>query len=415
MARNARDTRLESRTQRLKLPIAKKPVWLKLDKGLALGYRRNEGVGTWSIRVADGRGKNWIKAIGEADDIDDHTGMSFWAAQAKARELRYSGPNATSRRPPTLAEAMTAYRTDLELRGGHIKNVTRGLHHLSPGLAGKLVTMLTALELRTWRDNLRSKTGRPLKPATVRRTCSVIKAALNYCARLDARITNAREWNEGLRSPDDSTITHRNVIVGDPAIARIVATANDLDPALGLWAEVVATTGCRPVQVTRLQVQDLKADPARLLMPSSRKGKKRQIRHTPVPISPELALRLKAASKGRKATAPLLLKSDGEAWRPGDHFVPFREAVEAANLKPSEVTGAKPSGVSAYALRHSSIVRGLLRGLPIRLVATQHDNSVIQIERNYSRHIAHVSDSLVRAAMLDLSAPLASNVVPLTR
>jgi hypothetical protein len=110
----------------------------------------------------------------------------------------------------------------------------------------------------------------------------------------------------------------------------------------------------------------------------------------------------------------LLLKNDGEPWRPGDHIVPVREAVKAANLKQGEVTGAKPSGVTCYALRHSSIVRGLVRGLPIRLVATQHDNSVIQIERNYSRFIADVSDSLIRGAMLDLSAPVASgNVVPL--
>ena len=69
--------------------------------------------------------------------------------------------------------------------------------------------------------------------------------------------------------------------------------------------------------------------------------------------------------------------------------------------------------MTCYSLRHSSIVRGLVRGLPIRLVATQHDNSVIQIERNYSRFIADVSDSLIRGAMLDLSEPAAGNVVPL--
>jgi integrase len=377
------------------------------------GYRRNEGVGTWSVRCADGRGKNWVKRIGEADDVDDHNGMSFWAAQAKARELRYSGPNVTRHRPPTVAEALTAYREDLQLRDAPVNNVSRTEHHLPASLAGKLVTMLTAHELRTWRNNLRRKGGARLKPASVRRTCAMLKAALNLSARLDARITNAREWDQGLKSPDDSTITHRNVIVADAAIARIAAAAYGIDPAFGLWCEVVATTGCRPVQVTRLQVQDLKVDPARLLMPSSSKGRKRQIRHVPVPIPPALALSLKAASTGRDASAPLLLKSDGEPWRPGDHILLFREAAKTANLKQGEVTGAKPSGVTCYSLRHSSIVRGLVRGLPIRLVATQHDNSVIQIERNYSRFIADVSDSLIRGAMLDLSEPAAGNVVPL--
>jgi integrase len=413
MARRTRDTRLESRTQRLKLPISKKPVWLKLDKGLHVGYRRNQGCGTWSIRVATGDGKNWVRRLGEADDVDDHSGMSFWAVQAKARELRYSGPNVTHHRPPTVAEALSAYREDLQLRGAPVTNVSRTAHHMSASLAGKLVTMLTAHELRAWRNNLCRKGGARLKPASVRRTCSMLKAALNLAARLDARITNAREWEEGLKSPDDSTITHRNVIVADTAIARIVAAACGIDPAFGLWCEVVATTGCRPVQVARLQVQDLKVDPARLVMPSSAKGKKRQIRHVPVPIPPALALRIRAASKGRDASAPLLLKPDGKPWRPGDHILLFRAAAKAANLKHGEVTGAKPSAVTCYALRHSSITRGLVRGLPIRLIASLHDNSVIQIERNYSRFIADVSDSLIRGAMLDLSEPIAGNVVPL--
>jgi hypothetical protein len=39
------------------------------------------------------------------------------------------------------------------------------------------------------------------------------------------------------------------------------------------------------------------------------------------------------------------------------------------------------------ALRHSSIVRQLLVGLPVRVVAANHDTSVIMIERTYSRHI----------------------------
>ena len=50
--------------------------------------------------------------------------------------------------------------------------------------------------------------------------------------------------------------------------------------------------------------------------------------------------------------------------------------VAAAGLDPAEVT--------AYALRHCSIVRMLLAGIPARLVASLHDTSVAEIERHYS-------------------------------
>ena len=41
--------------------------------------------------------------------------------------------------------------------------------------------------------------------------------------------------------------------------------------------------------------------------------------------------------------------------------------------------------VIPYALRHSSIVRGLRKGLPIQQVAKLHNTSVKMIERHYAK------------------------------
>jgi hypothetical protein len=62
--------------------------------------------------------------------------------------------------------------------------------------------------------------------------------------------------------------------------------------------------------------------------------------------------------------------------------------------------GLDPAEVTIYALRHSSIVRQLLAGIPIRVVAVSHDTSAGQIERTYSRHIDDHADALVRRALL---------------
>ena len=90
MARNARAPKLETRTSRLRLQVAKKPVFARIAPGLSLGYRRNETAGTWVLRVADGKGGSWTKRIGLADDFSESNGQSvltFWEAQQLAKAL----------------------------------------------------------------------------------------------------------------------------------------------------------------------------------------------------------------------------------------------------------------------------------------------------------------------------------------
>src|SRR6516164_6532854 len=54
-----RAAKLETPTARRKLAVRKKPYWTTISPGIHLGYRRNQGGGTWSVRVADS-GAEWI-------------------------------------------------------------------------------------------------------------------------------------------------------------------------------------------------------------------------------------------------------------------------------------------------------------------------------------------------------------------
>ena len=45
MARRVRNSVLEARSNRLKQPVAKKPVFVRIGPGLSLGYRRNQTAG----------------------------------------------------------------------------------------------------------------------------------------------------------------------------------------------------------------------------------------------------------------------------------------------------------------------------------------------------------------------------------
>jgi integrase len=420
MARKVRNSLLESRSARLKLAVRRKPyTGSSLGRGIALLYRRNKTNGSWVVKVSDGHGQYWTKAFAEADDFDASDGktiLDFYQAQDVAKTLarRQPGEVSDDSRPATVGEALDAYERDLTARGGSIYNARHPRSHLTSVLLSKPVQLLDAKELRAWRDSL---LGNGLEPASVVRYCKGLRAALNLAASHDTRIRNKAAWQTGLEALPDATVA-RNVILDDKTVGRFINASYAHGAALGLLVHVLAETGARPSQAARLLVEDLHggAHP-RLSMPKSAKGGSknrvaRQHERVKVPISETLAARLKKAAKGRKPDAPLLLQGDGQPWSksPSDDYrEDIAEVVRAIGRDPEEVT--------LYALRHSSIVRQLLHGVPVRLVAASHDTSVAQIERTYSKHITDHSDDISRAALLQHEPPpasVASDVIPIT-
>jgi integrase len=406
MARRARATKQETRGTRLKLPVSKKPVFVKIGPGLGLGYRRNTTAGTWVVRVADGKGGNWTKAIGAADDFEEADGkalLDFWQAQDRARAIARVGRDGDrdDGRLATITKALDQYQADLETRGGDTGNVARVRANLPDTLARKNVALVTARDLRSWRDEL----AKELAPATVNRTANGLRAALNLIADHDEPILSRRAWENGLAAIRDAEES-RNVILSDEAVRTIIAKASEQSAEFGLLVEVAAVTGARVSQLARLEVQDLqdaRGDP-RLMMPSSRKGRgQKKIARRPVPVPAGLAAKLRNSAEGRASDAALLTKPTLAPWKRSDHSRLFARTVRAAGLDPDELT--------IYALRHSSIVRHLLASVPVRVVAVNHDTSVVMIERTYSRYIGDHADALARKALLDTAEAPSGSVV----
>lgn len=154
-------------------------------------------------------------------------------------------------------------------------------------------------------------------------------------------------------------------------------------------------------------VRDVQADSGRLFVPPSRKGRgKKKGAHIRVQIGADVIQMLRPAIDGRPPDAPLLerwrhkqispsewRRIDRQAWKsPSQMTRWWNQVVEAAGLP----------GVIPYALRHSSIVRSIGLGLPIRLVAALHDTSVAMIEKHYSRWITESLDELAARAIVPL-------------
>jgi integrase len=416
MARKVRHSALESRSARLKLKIRRRPYsGPSLARGIALMYRRNNTNGTWVLKASDGHGAYWTKAFALADDFEDADGknvLTFYEAQDAAKKLARGEHGGAGNAPTTVDGALTDYKSDLEARNANPYNAEAPRVHLTSVLLAKPVQLLNANELKKWRDGLLTKVA----PATVNRVCRCLFAALELARHHDERIQNGRAWEVGLAGLPDAREA-RNVIISDDKVLELIAAAYRLDHQFGLLTDTLAITGARPSQAVRLRVEDLHNHPLRpkLMMPKSAKGggRNRSIKKTErysVPITPQLAAKLKATTKARAEDAPLLLQSDGRPWNkhPGQSCHRQVDKIVAA-------IGLNPDEVTMYCLRHSSIVRMLLRNVPIRLVASLHNTSVAMIEKHYSRYITEHSDDITRAGLLSEPTPAADNVVALLR
>jgi len=408
-----RAQRLESGSARRKLPISKKPLYIKIAPNIRLGYRRNEGPGTWNVRVT-GPGIDWVKRIGLADDHEPADGravMSFWQAQDAARKLARRQPGddvADDGRPQTVGEALNAYEADLAAKAGDVYNARRARIHLPASILTKPVGLLRSTELSRWRDGLIEQ---GLVRSTVNRIRNCVRATLTLAARRDKRITNRHVWEDDLEALPNATQA-KNIILSDDVVGKLITTTYEHDRKLGLLAQVIGETAARPSQVARLEVADLDAKASRLMMPKSAKGHAhkraaKMAEREPVPISERLTALLKVEAKGRGPHAPLLTRKNGEPWgyRRNDQYRPdFAKVVTAVGLDAS---------VTMYALRHSAISRMLLRGVPVTLVARLSDTSEAVIRRHYSKLIAHHADEIARKGLLQLEPPSGDNVVAL--
>src|SRR5262245_49435319 len=213
MPRSARAIKLETRTARAKLPTRRAPYFVKVTKGLRLGYYRTRGgnAGTWIGRRYLGDRQYETTALGIADDTtaaDNVAVFDFWQAQDALRRWgergRLADHGIVRSGPYTVRAAVEDYLAEIavEKRPSAVKSA----HYVFkasvlPKLGHLLVERLTSKQINRWRNTIaatgkqvRSKklaaqpTRRPSpasddarrkRRATANRVLTMLKAALN--------------------------------------------------------------------------------------------------------------------------------------------------------------------------------------------------------------------------------------------
>jgi integrase len=433
MARATRDAKIDSKEARARLPVRAKPYYRDLAEGVHIGYRNGHRKGSWALRRKVATGRYEVETIGEADDgmaiADGETILTFRQAQEKARSRAgaiVQGLRAAAEGPVlTVRGAIDAYLEVREARERARKGDGAGLRRdarsrltnhvldVDEELSAKPLHDLTSGDLVKWRK-ARAKT---VGESTVRRAINDFKAALNGAALHNRKRLPgiAEEIKAGFKASGAASSTAREKqILPDADIRSILVAAKRVDDAGG-WdgdlfrlVAVLAATGARFSQIVRMRVADVRVAQSRLMVPVSAKGRGEKKRtHVACQVGADIIGLLRPAIAGRKGPDPLFLRPRWQQEKVGR----WEKVGRAPWLSPSEITrpwalivadAGLPGETVPYALRHSSIVRGLRAGLPVRLVAALHDTSSTMIEKHYTEDIVDALDQLAARAVITL-------------
>jgi integrase len=437
MARTLTEAPITTRNARSKLRVG---VHFKgIDPEVHLGYRKGQRGGVWFVRWRNGRGYRQAP-LGVADDELREGTLDYNAAIQRARktveDARREARVAAEGQPPTVRSAVEDYIVERDKResarrgrpirsdAGRLERYVLGRERrgersaIAPTpLADKHLHALTEADLLKWRKGLPDT----LKVTGKQRLVNDLKAALNaaYAAcrhRLDPSVPAViKHGLRAAKATDDEAVplARDNQILGNAQVGALLRATREIDAEqnwngdLFRLVAVLAATGARFSQVVRMRVGDVQRAQGRLMVPVSRKGRGAKSGSTPIPVGKDVLDALLPAATGRPAEAPLLerwrhKRADGGIQWKRDGRRPWQSSSELTRPWQALRQRAGMPDVISYALRHSSIVRGIKAGLPIRLVAAMHDTSVPMIERHYSRWIVDGLEELAARAVVPL-------------
>lgn len=441
MAKTLSEAAVTTRAARAKLPVGLH--FRSIDPEVHLGYRKGKRGGVWLVRWRNwGPGANYLQApLGTADDEVKEGTLDYEAAKraarAKVEEIRREAAAAAEGPAPTVRAGVEAYIAERDARDSRRKGRSvrsdagqrlrryvlgqdkRGHQAAVPAapLADVALHALKEADILKWRAGL----PKTLKVTAKQRTINDLKAALNiaYAAhrsRLDPTLPAIIKHGLKAEQTDDDEavpLARENQILTDAQIGRLIGAAREIDAEQGWEGDlfrlvvVLASTGARFSQITRMKVGDVQRKQERLMVPVSRKGRGHKNGSVPHPVGKDVLDALLPVVTGCANDAPLLERwrskqvAGGIRWERAGRG-PWHSASELVRAWHEIRERAKLPGAIPYALRHSSIVRGIRANLPIRLVAALHDTSVPMIERHYGRWIADGLDELAARAVVPL-------------
>ena len=415
MARSQRSSKLETRTARLKLPPGRRE-FLTIGKGLALAYRRTEdGYGTWQARVWDAGRYNY-RNLGRADDHQDANEidvLDFYQAQGKAREaFEVITKGRPSLDPITVEDAGKRYLAWYAEQRKALRETEHALRvHILPRFGDKLITELTAPQIRAWLEKLAATPARVrtsafakkqsyrkapqtaeqkrARRATANRILSILRALLNKAFH-DGLVKDDTAWRQV--KPFARVDEPRIRFLTDADAIRLVEACR---PDLRSLVQAALLTGARVSELTTLQVNDVNLPNSQIYIPHSKSGRPRF-----VPLNLEGAALFRDIIVDKRGDSLVFIKKDGKPWGKNHHVRSLLEACKAAKIRPA---------ISFHELRHTYASQLAQAGVDLLTISKLLGHADTRVT---SRHYAHLADKTLAQAVTKLpsfGAPVAKD------
>jgi integrase len=427
MARTVRNSKIDTRNVRLKLPQRREPYWSVISPGAYIGYRRGTS-GTWIARIRiDGR--QHYEAVGAADDVRDANGLdvlSFAQAQEQARAwfdrkgCELAGLGEPQAGPYTVADAIEDYLAAREARGGKGSghDRTTAAARIVPALGKIDISRLTSRQITAWLNELsqapkhvRSSRGGPQRTreldkddveavrrrrASANRILAILRAALTF-AWQSHKVSIDEAWRR-IKPFREAAAPVVHYLCDDESRKLVNATQ-------GRFRDLVRgalVTGCRYGELVRMRAADFNASSGTVTVKVSKSGKPRH-----VVLADEGRALFEQLTAGLAPQDLIFRRDDSAAWARSHQQRPLAEASKVAKLDPP---------ATFHILRHSYASSLAMRGVPMGVIAAQLGHADTRMTEKHYAHLApsYVADT-IRAALPGLGIIEPNNIQRLKR
>lgn len=398
MGRTVRETKLETRSSRLRLAARTEPYWRVIHEGAHLGYYRGARTGKWVARFrhSGANTKGYIKTtLGEADDIADADGarfLDFRQAQERARAWFEEAASGGYKCDPfTVGAALDEY---METFRGKSVAATRSRIDaiIRPELGHILVSELSSKDVAEWhhkratsparlrtskraeKPNLRPVIGDEAvrrRRSTANRDLTVLKAALNRAA-LHRPGLPVEAWRnvKPFAKVDGAKLRY---LSDDEARRLVNATSVVFRPLV----QAALLTGARYGELRATRAADFDPQAGVLCLNETKSGTPRVVY-----LEQEGIRLFQRACAGKHGAELIFERPGGGQWGASQQARPLEEASERAELERT----------TFHDLRRTYGARLALKGVPMAVIAEALGHADERITR---KHYAHLSPSYV--------------------
>jgi len=374
---------LTTKTSRKALPARHEPYPARVHTGLTLLFRKSEsGAETWQVRARVYGGYKQ-KSLGAVSNALDYTEA---CDEARTQLQKWENDEPEADDSLTLTQLVKQYiKANKSLKANpnwEAETTKRAKQIVYESSIGK--ARVSALRPKHIAALQRELAAGGMKSSSVNRSCTVVRAALNWAYREEmmthqphASVPRAKEGKPEARNKF-TMFEVSEVIRGAPEALQPILTG-------------MAYTGCRPVGARRLQAKDVDPKHGRVWF-TSLKGDSGQAQKYYTTLNGAALDFFKAQIEGKNPEDYVFTQANGKPWSERNLPERFRTYREDAELEGWD---------TLYVIRHSVITNAIKQGIPATQAAEEYGTSIEYIQKNYFER----DDSLARqyAPVLDLA------------